>query len=80
MKFDSCPCMEHKTEDASKYNSSLPKLLVPVDGYTNVNVFSVAIDTNKTSSEALRAEWQSIQKERERIMKKTLYVYRKVTV
>lgn len=67
--------MEHATRDPTNSDSRQPKVLVPVEGYTNVNAFTVAYDPDKNTSKALRDEWKRIEGKREEILKKTLYVF-----
>lgn len=74
VKFSTCPCMEHRTRDNAGPRS--PKILVPVEGYTNVNAYAVAYDTDKSASKTFQDEWARIEGKREEILKKALYVLR----
>ncbi|KAH7708974.1 hypothetical protein AAVH_23764 [Aphelenchoides avenae] len=55
-------------------NSGKAKVIVRMDGYAGVNVFTVADDSDKASSTELQDEWQRMKGKREKILKDTLYV------
>lgn len=67
-----CDCMEQETADPKRWDSRNAKVIIFEDGYAGVNVFTVADDTNKTSSTEFQDEWKRMKDSREHILKDTL--------